>query len=219
MGAKPYDPQDHPQGGPTNTYWNSFWDNCTQGRPGRELYSRLKAEGFDTARATYIAVGADLARSTGVENFSYIFDGTDPFTGEEYGAGQRALYGTGGVTQIGVEAFGGRVASNLAKRVGGKVVNAVKGLGGWFKAAPKAVPVDANKLEHIFVPKHNLQNLVKKAGSETAAYQEVQHAITNHVNRKNLSGLFEESINVRNINVTVRGIATPEGVKIGTFWH
>ncbi len=71
------------------------------------VYDRTREQGNGAAWSAYVAGGTALARRLGVENFSYLWDGTDPVTGEEYGWAERQMYGAIGATELIMIGLGG----------------------------------------------------------------------------------------------------------------
>ena len=86
------------------------------------VFSRMRDQGNGLLYSTYVGGGAALARLTGVENFSYIFDDIDPVTGQPYTGLQRASYVAAScvqlpLTAIGLRITGGAVASQVAPMI------------------------------------------------------------------------------------------------------
>jgi RHS repeat-associated protein len=83
------------------------------------------------------------------------------------------------------------------------------------KASP--LPVDPNKLKHIFgQERHNLGGLVKSFGTEEKAFNAIQQATEAAVRSNQMKGVFEASVRVGAQTVTVRGSVINGAVKIGT---
>jgi len=76
-----------------------------------QVYGNSRDSGNSHAYSLYVSIGTMLGRFTGVENFSYAFDGTDPVSGEQYSGGWRAAYTVLGfgemvLTALGIEQAG-----------------------------------------------------------------------------------------------------------------
>ena len=76
---------------------------------------------------------------------------------------------------------------------------------------------DANKLNHIFGnPQHNLDVIVGQFGSQRAALGALQNATSTAVQSQGIIGVFETSVEVGGVQVTVRGAVVQGQVRIGT---
>jgi RHS repeat-associated protein len=101
----------------------------------------------------------------------------------------------------------------------GAVSAATAGFGRWLQglsAADRAAfdyATAANKLDHIFAAKHNLDPLVQQFGSRQAAVREILNALKGLTPA---SGTFEETVAVGGQDVVVRGAVVDGVVKIGT---
>jgi hypothetical protein len=82
------------------------------------VYNNMRSTGSGRIKSAGVAVAAQAARLTGVENISYAWDATDPVTGEQYSAGWRTAYvilgaGESVATAFGVKAIGESVISGV----------------------------------------------------------------------------------------------------------
>jgi hypothetical protein len=85
------------------------------------VYNNMRSAGNGRIKSAGVAVAAEAARLTGVENISYIWDDTDPVTGEQYSAGWRTAYAILGVGESVATAFG-------IKAAGEGVISGVKSI-------------------------------------------------------------------------------------------
>lgn len=77
--------------------------------------------------------------------------------------------------------------------------------------------VDPNTLHHIFDnPRHRLEGVVSEFGSQEAAFRELRRAIQSKVDSGDVSGVFEERVEVGSHTVTVRGKVIDGRARIGT---
>jgi hypothetical protein len=115
-----------PPATPVQQNWGNFFKGVRNGfvsgigwgvsvatAPAREVvnnvstvYNNVRATGSGRIKSASVAVAAQAARLTGVENISYAWDGTDPVTGEQYSAGWRAAYAILGAGELVASAFG-----------------------------------------------------------------------------------------------------------------
>ena len=80
--------------------------------------------------------------------------------------------------------------------------------------------VDPNKLHHIFgQARHNLDDVVKAAGSREAAFDALQKGAQSAVDAGKLTGRFETVVNVGGFDVTVRGAVVDGVARIGTAFR
>ncbi|MGE0267962.1 MAG: fibronectin type III domain-containing protein [Candidatus Omnitrophota bacterium] len=82
----------------------------------------------------------------------------------------------------------------------------------------KSVEADANKLIHIFDnPKHNLGEFLKSYGNnQKLAFRALQTAIQKSINKKGITGRFEESVNIGKYSIEIRGQVVNNQARIGT---
>lgn len=73
-----------------------------------------------------------------------------------------------------------------------------------------------NKLRHIFNPKHNLELLVRRFGSQENAMKAIEKAASEQLG-SNISGA-PQIVDVDGYNVTVTGANTPSGPQVGNAW-
>lgn len=71
----------------------------------------------------------------------------------------------------------------------------------------------AEKLDHIFVPKHNLDPLVRQFGSREAVVDQMLRKVSG---RTPASGVFEIPFSIGGQTVVVRGAVVDGVVKLGT---
>ncbi|MFV0318272.1 MAG: hypothetical protein ACK5O2_15090, partial [Microthrixaceae bacterium] len=71
----------------------------------------------------------------------------------------------------------------------------------------------AEKLDHIFVPKHNLDPLVRQFGSREAVVEQMLRGVSG---RTPTSGVFEIPVSIGGQTVVVRGAVVDGVVKLGT---
>jgi hypothetical protein len=76
----------------------------------------------------------------------------------------------------------------------------------------------ANRLNHIFNPKHYLDPLVNQFGSQLAAYKAIQAATQEAVEAQGVTGIFETQVQVGNSTVTVTGNVVNGTLKLGNAW-
>jgi len=77
--------------------------------------------------------------------------------------------------------------------------------------------VDMNKLNHLFdQARHNLGPLVAQFGSREAAFEALQTATQAAVRSRGITGVFETTVNVGDVNVVVRGNMIDGVARIGT---
>jgi len=81
--------------------------------------------------------------------------------------------------------------------------------------APNVIP---NDLKHIFGnPGHNLGNFLNNyGGNQTKAYEAIWKATQNHVIQNEITGIFEQAVDVGGTIIIVRGNVIDGFVKIGT---
>jgi hypothetical protein len=72
----------------------------------------------------------------------------------------------------------------------------------------------ANKLRHVFVPRHNLSPLVTQFGSERAAFAAIHRASQTLAGR----GQVTATVNVGGTAVTVRGTTVNGVFRVGSAW-
>lgn len=77
---------------------------------------------------------------------------------------------------------------------------------------------DSNKLNHIFgKSEHNLEEFLQGyEGNQVRAYNALENATQEYVERNGIKGIFEESIDVNGTRITVRGNVVDGTAKIGT---
>jgi hypothetical protein len=100
-------------------------------------------------------------------------------------------------------------------------VNPVIVAGGTSGAVASGTVVNAYRLNHIFgQAKHNLGGLVQAhGGSQAAAFSAVESATVSALGTQGItSGIFEITVTVGGLPVTVRGNIINGVVKIATFW-
>jgi hypothetical protein len=101
------------------------WHVSTVTAPLEEIVDNVSTvyntTGSGRIKSAGVAVAAQAARLTGVENISYIWDDTDPVTGEQYSAGWRTAYVILGAGESVATAFG-------IKAVGEGVISGIKGI-------------------------------------------------------------------------------------------
>jgi RHS repeat-associated protein len=78
--------------------------------------------------------------------------------------------------------------------------------------------LSAQRLAHIFVPKHNLGGLVTKFGSQEAAANAIHAATAAAVQRAGTSGVFQMGVQVGGQTVTVTGNVVNGVLKFGNAW-
>jgi hypothetical protein len=102
---------------------------------------------------------------------------------------------------------------------------AVLGLSVWLSktVVAKFAAVDPNKLRHIFgAAEHRLGPLVDLIGSEAAAYAEIEAAAQSANTLGKLTrvdGHLEGVVNVRGVEVTVRGVVVDGAFRLGTAFR
>jgi hypothetical protein len=82
---------------------------------------------------------------------------------------------------------------------------------------------DPNRRHHIFgEPKHNLDPLIRRYGSEEAAAQAIVEAVTTVFESGGLTiddhGLYEQVFDVDGNSVTVRGRVVDGMARVATAW-
>lgn len=91
---------------------------------------------------------------------------------------------------------------------------------GRFKPRVPVRAVDPNKLHDIFgQAKHNLDDVVKAAGSREAAFDALQKGAQSAVDAGKLTGRFEIIVNVSGFDVTVRGAVVDGTARVGTAFR
>ena len=124
-----------------------------------------------------------------------------------------------------------RLVSDLARtslgagiHVGARLATAAAMGGAGGGATAGAGAVDANKLHHIFGKAgHNLDAVVRAAGSRDAAYAAMQRGVQSALDAGKLAtssrGVFQTVVRVEGVDVTVRGAVVDGVAKIGSAWR
>jgi RHS repeat-associated protein len=82
------------------------------------------------------------------------------------------------------------------------------------RQAVEKIVGDPHKMEHLFDPKHNLSEVVKKVGSEEALVERIIVALGSI----ETAGVFERVVAIEGTRIVVRGVVKEGIIRIGTWY-
>ena len=113
--------------------------------------------------------------------------------------------GTAGFSRGAGTAVSGTAGTQAANQFSGRTIDNAVGL----------VMRDANKVNHIFAPKHNLGGLVNQLGGQENTIRATLNAASGQLPA---SGVFNTSVSVGGQNVFIRGSVIDGIPRIGTMY-